>query len=107
MNSGARGTAGRTWWLIALGFLGMAGLTMLLLSLLTNIFERKQEARQSFVRVVEVTEETMDPKTWGQNWPAQHDSYLKTSLPTATKYGGRGLGASDAGPAEQKLDRDP
>jgi nitrite reductase (cytochrome c-552) len=37
----------------------------------------------------------------------QYDSYLKTSLPTATKYGGRGLGASDGGPAEQKLDRDP
>ena len=29
------------------------------------------------------------------------------SLPTTTKYGGRGLGASDARPAEQKLDRDP
>ena len=26
---------------------------------------------------------------------------------TTTKYGGRGLGASDTGPAEQKLDRDP
>ena len=31
----------------------------------------------------------------------------KTSLPTTTKYGGRGLGASDGGPAEQKLDREP
>ena len=30
-----------------------------------------------------------------------------TSLPTTTKYGGRGLGASDGGPAEQKLDREP
>ncbi len=49
----------------------------------------------------------MDPKVWGQNWPAQYDGYLKTSLPTTTKYGGRGLGASDAGPAEQKLDREP
>ena len=106
MNRGVRGTARRTWWLIALGFLGVVGLTVLLLTLLTNVFERKQEARQPFVRVVEVTEDTMDPKVWGQNWPAQYDSYLKTSLPTATKYGGRGLGASDAGPAEQKLDRD-
>ena len=106
MNSGVRGTTGQTWWLIALGFLGVVGLTVLLLTLLTNVFERKQEARQPFVRVVEVTEDTMDPKVWGQNWPAQYDSYLKTSLPTATKYGGRGLGASDAGPAEQKLDRD-
>ena len=107
MNSGVRGATGRTWWLIALGFLGVAGLTVLLLALLTNIFERKQEARQPFVRIVEVTEDTMDPKVWGQNWPAQYDSYLKTSLPTATKYGGRGLGASDAGPAEQKLEREP
>ncbi len=80
---------------------------MLLLALLTNIFERKQEARQPFVRMVEVTEDTMDPKVWGQNWPAEYDGYLKTSLPTATKYGGRGLGASDGGAAEQKLDRDP
>jgi len=106
MSEGVRATSARTWWLL-LGFLGVAGLTVLLLALLTNIFERKQEARQPFVRLVEVTEDTMDPKVWGQNWPAQYDGYLKTSLPTSTKYGGRGLGASDAGPAEQKIDRDP
>ena len=98
MTLGVRATPARSWWLV-LGFLGVAGLTVLLLALLTNIFERKQEARQPFVRLVEVTEETMDPKVWGQNWPAQYDGYLKTSLPTTTKYGGRGLGASDAGPA--------
>jgi nitrite reductase (cytochrome c-552) len=90
-----------------LAFVGVAGLTVLLLAFLTNIFERKQEARQPFVRVVEVTEDTLDPKIWGQNWPYEYDSYLKTAQPTATKYGGRGLGASDAGPAEQKLDREP
>jgi nitrite reductase (cytochrome c-552) len=101
------GTRRRTWVLVALGFAGVAGLTILLLALLTNIFERKQEARQPFVRVVEVTEATMDPTVWGQNWPAQYDSYLKTAQATTTKYGGRGLGASDAGPAEQKLDKEP
>ena len=99
----------RRWgWLpILLTFAGVAGLTILLLALLTNIFERKQEARQPFVRVVEVTEETADPQVWGQNWPFQYDSYLKTSLPTTTRYGGRGLGASDGGLAEQKLDKEP
>ena len=108
MASGRSSTGGRRGWLLAfLALVGVAGLTVLLLALLTSIFERKQEARQPFVRVVEVTEDTVDPKTWGQNWPAQYDSYLKTSLPTTTKYGGRGLGASDVGPAEQKLDRDP
>ena len=104
-RSSGRGLRG--WALALLGFVGVAGLTVLLLALLTNIFERKQEARQPFVRVVEVTEDTPDPKVWGQNWPHQYDSYLKTALPTTTKYGGRGLGASDAGPAEQKLDREP
>ena len=97
----------RTWLLPLLALFGIAGLSVILLALLTNIFERKQEARQPFVRMVDVTEDTMDPKVWGQNWPLQYDSYLRTSRPTTTKYGGRGLGASDSGPAAQKLDRDP
>jgi len=97
----------RTWLTMLLGFAAVAGATIILLALLTNIFERKQEARQPFVRVAEVTEATVDPAVWGQNWPFEYDSYRRTSLPTATRYGGRGLGASDAGPAEQKLDRDP
>jgi nitrite reductase (cytochrome c-552) len=104
---GGGGRGRRAWLLPALALAGVAGLTVLLLALLTNIFERKQEARQAYVRLVEVTEDTDDPRVWAQNWPMQYDSYLKTSLPTATKYGGRGLGASDGGPAEQKLDRDP
>ncbi len=95
------------WLPLSLVSLGAAGLTVVLLTLLTSIFERKQEARQPFVRVVEVTEDTVDPKVWGQNWPAEYDSYLKTSLPTTTRYGGRGPGASDGGPAEQKLDKEP
>src|SRR5438034_2206761 len=98
----------RTGWLPLLAaFVGVAGVTVLLVALLTNIFERKQEARQPFVRLVEVSEQTADPKVWGQNWPLEYDSYLKTSLPTTTKYGGRGLGASDGGLAEQKLDKEP
>ena len=97
----------RGWLLALLALVGIAGVTVILLALLTNIFERKQEARQAYVRMVEVTEDTADPKVWSQNWPMQYDSYLKTSLPTTTKYGGRGPGASDGGLAEQKLDRDP
>jgi nitrite reductase (cytochrome c-552) len=100
--------AGRLRWsTILVAFLAVAGLTGLVVALLTNIVERKQEARQPFVRLVEVAEDTADPKVWAQNWPLQYDSYLKTSQPTATKYGGRGLGAGDGGPAEQKLDKEP
>ncbi len=99
-------TTGRAWLTALFGAAGIAAITVLLLALLTNIFERKQEARQPFVRVVEVTEETVDPAVWGRNWPFQYDSYRRTAEPTTTMYGGRGAGASDA-LAEQKLDENP
>jgi nitrite reductase (cytochrome c-552) len=70
-------------------------------ALLVNMFTRKQEARQAFVRVVEVTETTTDPAVWGQNWPREYDSYQRTVDATRTRYGG-----SEAMP-QQKLDRDP
>jgi hypothetical protein len=57
-------------------------------ALLTNIFERKVEQRQPYVRVVEVTEDTTDAAVWGRNWPSQYDGYKRTSLPTKTRFGG-------------------
>ena len=41
--TGRRGSA-RGWLLVVLAFAGIAGVTVLLLALLTNIFERRQEA---------------------------------------------------------------
>lgn len=93
--------------LMVLAFGGVAAITVLLLALLGNIAERKHEGQQPYLRVVEVTEDTVDPKVWGQNWPFQYDTYVKTSDSTTTRYGGRGAGASDGGLAEQKLDREP
>ena len=82
----------RGWLLLLTSFVAVAGITVLLVALLTNIFERKQEARQPFVRLVDVTEDTVDPKVWGQNWPFQYDSYLKTALPTSTSGSTRATG---------------
>ena len=101
-----RRTPSLTWGTALLALAAVAGATVLLLAVLTNIFTRKQEARQPFVRVAEVDESTADPAIWGRNWPLQYDSYQRTAEPTSTRYGGRGAGASD-GLAEQKLDRDP
>ena len=36
---------------------------------LVSIFQRKQEARNPFFRVVELTEEIEDPAIWGKNFP--------------------------------------
>ncbi|MEI6892703.1 MAG: ammonia-forming cytochrome c nitrite reductase subunit c552 [Pontiella sp.] len=74
----------------------------LVTSLLTNIFERKSESKDRYVRVVEVTEDTTDPAEWGKNWPKQYDGYKRTVLSTKTTFGGHG--GSEALP-EQKIDR--
>jgi len=61
-----------------------AGLT----ALLVTIFEHKQEARNPFFRVVELTDDTEDPAIWGKNFPLQYDGYLRTVDQTRTHYGG-------------------
>ncbi len=75
--------------------------TGLLTALLVNIFQRKQEAKNPYLRIVDVTEDTTDPAMWGINWPREYDTYQRTSDTTRTRFGG-----SEAMP-EEKIDRDP
>ena len=70
-------------------------------ALLTNIFERKQEARNPYVRLVEVAEETTDAAPWGMNWSREYDDYKRTVDVTRTRFGG-----SEALP-DEKIERDP
>jgi nitrite reductase (cytochrome c-552) len=72
-----------------------------LASLLVSIFEHKQEAKNPYVRLVEVTEETTDPAPWGMNWPREYDAYKQTEQVSRTTFGG-----SEALP-EEKSERDP
>jgi nitrite reductase (cytochrome c-552) len=57
-------------------------------ALLVNIFERKQEARDPFFRVVEINDEVDDAAVWGKNFPMQYDTYLRTVDQVRTRYGG-------------------
>jgi nitrite reductase (cytochrome c-552) len=57
-------------------------------ALLVNILERKQEARNPFYRVEDLTEETVDPAVWGRNFPQQYDDYKRTVDQVRTRYGG-------------------
>ena len=69
--------------------IGLAVLaTIFGVALLMNIFERKQEARNPFYRVVELTDETEDPSLWGKNFPLQYDDYKRTVDQVRTRYGG-------------------
>lgn len=58
------------------------------LAFLVNIMERKQEAKNPFFRVVELTDDTEDPAIWGKNFPFQYDDYKRTVDQVRTKYGG-------------------
>ena len=57
-------------------------------ALLVNIFQRKTEARNPFYRVVELTDDTVDPAVWGKNFPQQFDGYRRTVDQVRTRYGG-------------------
>src|SRR4028119_2081928 len=76
------------WKLIAatavVAALAAAGVT----ALLVNIFERKQEARYPFYRVVDIDDNTEDPAVWGKNFPLQYDGYKRTVDQVRTRYGG-------------------
>jgi len=73
-------------------FFGIVGaaivVTIVAVGLLMNIFERKQEARNPFYRVVELTDDTEDPAVWGKNFPLQYDDYKRTVDQVRTRFGG-------------------
>jgi nitrite reductase (cytochrome c-552) len=74
-------------WIMAAAVVS-AVVTLAVAALLTNIFERRQEARNPFYRVVELTDSTVDPAIWGRNFPQQYDDYRKTVDMVHTRYGG-------------------
>ncbi len=81
-------------------FVLAAAITAGIAALLINIQERQEEARLSPVQIVPIGEDELDPAVWGQNFPAQYDSFLMT----ATDYGTTPYGGSTV---YSKLERYP
>ncbi|HEY0079673.1 MAG TPA: ammonia-forming cytochrome c nitrite reductase subunit c552 [Pyrinomonadaceae bacterium] len=84
------------------------------MALLVNIMERKEEAKNPFYRVVELTDDTVDPAIWGKNFPMQYDGYQRTVDQVRTRYGGSEAvprSPSQADPrsivAQSRLEEDP
>src|SRR3712207_6582958 len=71
-------------------------------ALLMNIRQRQEEGKEHFFRVAELTEDTIDPAVWGQNFPRQYDSYLRTVDTERTRHGG-----NDPLQTTDKLEQDP
>jgi len=76
-----------------------AAATWAVATLLLNISQRKQEGAYQYLKLVEITEATIDPELWGKNFPRAYEGYLRTSDTIRTRYGGS--------EAFSKLDEDP
>src|SRR5205823_5202010 len=83
----------------ALTIVGAASVTGGLVALLFNIRLHQEEAREHFVRLVDLTEDTVDPAIWGKNFPRQYDSYQRTADMERAHHGGS--------EAISKLEQDP
>jgi nitrite reductase (cytochrome c-552) len=88
--------------LLALTILVAAAVAAGLTALLVNIHTRQTEARDPYLKLVRVGEETTDPAPWGTNFPRQYDGYQRTVDATHTRYGG-----SEGAPAASRLQQDP
>jgi len=97
---------------VTIGFFAVVAVAGL--ALLTNIMERKTEAKNPFFRVVELTDDTTDPEVWGKNFPLQYDAYKRTVDQVRTRYGGSEAlprTPTDVDPrsivAQSKIEEDP
>jgi nitrite reductase (cytochrome c-552) len=92
-------SSGRSWLPYLATILVTAAATYGIVALLMNINERKQEAKQTYLKLVDLNEDTVDPAEWGKNFPRQYDGYKRTAENTNRRHGGS--------EALSKLDEDP
>jgi nitrite reductase (cytochrome c-552) len=79
----------RQSWIYVGIFVVAALLTALVVGLLLNIRGHKEEALQYPLKVVEIAPGEIDPAVWGQNFPAEYDTFVKTKIDgVRTPYGG-------------------
>jgi nitrite reductase (cytochrome c-552) len=88
MNDDAPKPKRSRWVVVAAAGLITALVAAATAALLVDIASKKQEAKNPFFRVVELTDDTEDPAVWGRNFPYQYDGYRRTVDSAHTKYGG-------------------
>ncbi|MFZ2487248.1 MAG: ammonia-forming cytochrome c nitrite reductase subunit c552 [Anaerolineae bacterium] len=81
-------------------FAAAVALTAAVAALLVNINNRKKEAAEYPLKVVEIAENELDPAVWGQNFPRQYSSFVRTE----ENYGPTPYGGSEV---YSKLERYP
>lgn len=109
-TSARRGIARSVTLLWLVGIVAAAGGVVAML-LYHNINQRKNEATSSVLKIVDLTERTIDPAEWGKNFPRQYDGYIRTANnPRARFSWSEGLPATMTDPtakATSKIEEDP
>lgn len=78
----------RNWGWIVAAFVVGAAIMAAVGALLLNIQSRKAEAAVN-THLVEIANDELDPAIWGQNFPRQYDTFIKTQDDTiSTPFGG-------------------
>src|SRR6188474_1239169 len=85
----------------------VAGATIAAMLLLQSIFTRKREAEQVVFKLVDIDETTVDPATWGKNFPRQYDAYRRTVDMERTRYGGSEADEVQGSHTYSKIEADP
>ncbi|MGE3106847.1 MAG: ammonia-forming cytochrome c nitrite reductase subunit c552 [Phycisphaerales bacterium] len=107
-----RGFARSTFLLLLVGVVAAAG-GVAAMALYNNIAQRQREATSTIVKIVDLTERTIDPAEWGKNYPRQYDGYIRTADNPRARFGwSEGIPASHTqspgdSKAPSKIEADP
>ncbi|MBU0691410.1 ammonia-forming cytochrome c nitrite reductase subunit c552 [bacterium] len=93
---------GRKWLLFLLSLIA----TILIITLLVDIFEKQQEARLTYIKIKELQPGEPDPAEWKTNFPQQYADYMKTT-DTETLFDYSKYGRYGGSEAFSKLEKDP
>lgn len=108
-EGGRRWTGPRARWVPVLVLVGVALSAAALTWFLTTIFQHREEAKDPFTEVVNITDTTYDASVWGQNFPVQYEAFKATSQMEADNIVTRKPTADDPRTevAKSKLEADP
>ena len=89
-DRGRKGVGGPMPLWAGVAIAGLAAVVVVLLGLLSvSVMERRWEAQRPTMVVRPIGEWEPDNAVWGQNYPREYESYLRTRIAdTETKYGG-------------------
>src|SRR5215475_110745 len=75
-------------WILLITVILAATACIVVVGILVNVIEHKQESRNRYVRVVDLNDQVEDPEVWGKQFPVEYDLYKRTTDMQRTRYGG-------------------